>query len=1404
MWNKQKTILFFGCFLSFFLFSSLVGKSVLAQYPSGCSACQMMGGWCAESGIGYHCSAFPDTECYTTSRVSDSSYCPLGCTCGRYSAKVFYGCTNDCIKVEWCSGYQPPPPTTAPFHYVSCLDCNVNTYAPGSYDYVNIYDLTFMGACNGAAGPYWSTVGGTSCQKADLNHDNRVNDLDLNLWKAGQGCAQYYFNGTYCPPAADPPTVTPRPPTLTPVPACSVSAPSSFQASRANYYDVSLYYYDNATNEYNGFRLERRAGSSSSINSAGWSYLQNDIARNPGYESLTGETNSSEGNAPETQCYQYRIRAERDTACASSWTNSNIVCPPSSPTQPPPTAAPPTSPPAVSCNTSDITLSCYPGTAQIGDTIQFDINGDASTYIGDSWTANRVSGSGCTCSSGGINNGCGFYPSKTCTANTSGSYTWTHYWKHCEGSLSNCSAQCSKSVNCLIQTPTPIPTCTPAPPSSLNIYRADVNTIYLDFIDNSTCETGFRVERRVGTSSSFSGASWSLFSNREANSQSYPSDTGTAIGPDDYSAPESPAPRCYQYRIRAEKGAVVSIWANSNIVCSATTPTVTPTPTIVCTDISWVTASNGTYSDRVAVSWGAVSVAGAYKIYRDGVYCGAAWLPDTSWTDYGNSSCGGLNPGQTYTYRVSVDYGSLGCVDSVGKTDTGWVPPPPTLTPTTKPTNECNSYCVDYRDCPTLDCIDNRCINRWCSSEVDCRCPCNSWCWNQMYGEGCDSGYYCNVTNPSLGTGTCRKATCPSDSTCLCLPTATPTKTPTPTRTPAPTMTPTITPTPIPLECGDVCGVAGTSCGTLDCWYNGLDWRCRNTNCQGKDNCLCDCDKTCLTGYTNDGCDNTGDTIFICNGGENLCRNSACPEYPFPCLPCPTSTPTPTITQTPTITATPTKTPTPTPTQISSPTPTGKPCQSDCTGTSECQPPLACITTAASAIRKCRNSSCAGQVDCLCTCNQRCLLGYVNDGCDWGFSCYTTIDPDRCRKPNCLTDSACTCPLISPTPSSTITLTPTATPTCAPLPIADVILDQPAYNANVPEGQVNLTWIHSDWGKSCPSEASREYRVYIKSSSDANLVDETNLRCNVSDSGLQQCSFLAELVEEPTTTYYWAVVAAKKDSDGTIIDSRSSVSKLFNVSSQIPAWFQTQDIDVYSGGRIWSEIPMALPTPYFALEGEGGSPGVVVYGGGTPTFGNGILAASSQEQWLANNLYAGKEMGFNYLFNRLRVNSTGLDFSDPPTGGTFYSKGSGGSLAEKTVSNLWEIPSGQKTIIFVEGNITFGKDILVTKPDSLLPGGFLAVIASGNITFEKGVNQAEGFYVAKNIIINGDIDPQSNQQFWGRGSFVAWEDVQLNRSLSPQKNKDTPSAKFISRPDFWINFPADLGYSLSYREEQLP
>lgn len=112
-------------------------------------------------------------------------------------------------------------------------------------------------------------------------------------------------------------------------------------------------------------------------------------------------------------------------------------------------------------------------------------------------------------------------------------------------------------------------------------------------------------------------------------------------------------------------------------------------------------------------------------------------------------------------------------------------------------------------------------------------------------------------------------------------------------------------------------------------------------------------------------------------------------------------------------------TPTPTPTTIAN-------CQRTCTSDSDCGGSLKCQTVSGS--KKCVNSSCSTETDCIC--NRSCwgICG-TDSECPSGLNCLQINDTKRCVKAICKLEQDCDCGAAGITPTPTGIVTRTLTPT---------------------------------------------------------------------------------------------------------------------------------------------------------------------------------------------------------------------------------------------------------------------------------------------------------------------------------------------------------------------------------------
>ncbi|PIY80514.1 MAG: hypothetical protein COY80_02590 [Candidatus Pacebacteria bacterium CG_4_10_14_0_8_um_filter_42_14] len=202
------------------------------------------------------------------------------------------------------------------------------------------------------------------------------------------------------------------------------------------------------------------------------------------------------------------------------------------------------------------------------------------------------------------------------------------------------------------------------------------------------------------------------------------------------------------------------------------------------------------------------------------------------------------------------------------------------------------------------------------------------------------------------------------------------------------------------------------------------------------------------------------------------------------------------------------------------------------------------------------------------------------------------------------------------------------------------------------------------------------------------------------------------------------------------------------------------------------------------------------------------------------------QSGYAQLSSRYDLsveNITASTIASKPTGGsvqggdaTIYFA-SGDLTIAPSSDYPWEIVSGEKIVIFVDGDVVMdggdaGPYITVEE------GGFFAVIASRDLRFNEAmgheihygdgsgtlynlVPNIEGVYVADGTLTVSDYWTNTIQdlKFVGAGSFIGLSGVSLPRdfeaddgsspNLTGLLNNSVPTDTFIFRPDFVLNTP---------------
>ncbi|OGV94262.1 hypothetical protein A3A66_04670 [Microgenomates group bacterium RIFCSPLOWO2_01_FULL_46_13] len=269
----------------------------------------------------------------------------------------------------------------------------------------------------------------------------------------------------------------------------------------------------------------------------------------------------------------------------------------------------------------------------------------------------------------------------------------------------------------------------------------------------------------------------------------------------------------------------------------------------------------------------------------------------------------------------------------------------------------------------------------------------------------------------------------------------------------------------------------------------------------------------------------------------------------------------------------------------------------------------------------------------------------------------------------------------------------------------------------------------------------------------------------------------------------------------------------FFVTQSRSAWWQTIGGDVgANNGNITSNIPdtcVASATceefiTLFDAANNADSSGVIVHYAGTVSAGTGGGSLSEGTDYNALSLYdttAKEDYAYFYRLFEMPPNASDDIAPDgnanPPSGPPADGKYAYFQSGDLNIgpNNNWNISSSQSIVIFVDGKLTF--DFQLLQGINVDPGGFLAFIVNGDITFNANVgsnapgnpntapSDVEGIFITDSSIIIAS----SPNQFVGEGVFVGWNGVNLGRDLTGFANTTYPAEIFRYRPDLIINTP---------------
>lgn len=248
-------------------------------------------------------------------------------------------------------------------------------------------------------------------------------------------------------------------------------------------------------------------------------------------------------------------------------------------------------------------------------------------------------------------------------------------------------------------------------------------------------------------------------------------------------------------------------------------------------------------------------------------------------------------------------------------------------------------------------------------------------------------------------------------------------------------------------------------------------------------------------------------------------------------------------------------------------------------------------------------------------------------------------------------------------------------------------------------------------------------------------------------------------------------------------------------------WVQTQGGDVYAKTTITSLVPVDASPRYFNLDGSGGYPGVVIYGGsGSHPYDFDIGAGYgedlvSSKGWLVNDVFDEKDF-YTLFYHKFGAPTTPDTFPDlnnvgkPDSRSTPYYV-----VGDMTTSGNWTINNGQNIVFLIDGNLTIKGKINLVPPGN----GFIAFIVKGNITIDSKVggppssrnSTLEGIYVAGGSL-NTSLGENGKERLVGQGIFIA-NSFSRERNLGDAGGNKLISAElYIYNPRLLLTMPAQM------------
>lgn len=259
------------------------------------------------------------------------------------------------------------------------------------------------------------------------------------------------------------------------------------------------------------------------------------------------------------------------------------------------------------------------------------------------------------------------------------------------------------------------------------------------------------------------------------------------------------------------------------------------------------------------------------------------------------------------------------------------------------------------------------------------------------------------------------------------------------------------------------------------------------------------------------------------------------------------------------------------------------------------------------------------------------------------------------------------------------------------------------------------------------------------------------------------------------------------------------------------AWFQTEDADLTTGGSIISAIPSTCTSPgckpYLSIAGNGGYPGVPMYGSGA-TLDVGQANVSETNWNASSDTVLPKLYNYNFFASQIPSSTTINTISTPEVDeaallagtesadGYTWFKYDGGDNSQTDLTITGDVDLGNKKVVLfvnnanlnISGNITLNRG----------SGFFMAVVgigsqsAKGNIYVNPNITTLEGLYAADVSVFTGTLDTEADTQFYLRGSMSSLVEAKLQRDLGESGNPVQAAEYLEYAPDQILLIPPAL------------